>query len=309
MEYTPFSKSEAIQFLKNYGIVTTNSQRECDILVGRCFRPLTIAHLFTGKTALLWTHEPRFDTHFEQTRKMLPGGLSVEIMNAYTGDIYFDNYSRYGNAFKTKLRSYEKQDFEARKHKTAILALYRNDKAKWSLKRNGVELDLCYLRTQIALAGHQMGFVDIYGKDWPRGFSIEDSRRGKWKDRKREILGSYRFNICFENTNYNYYCTEKIWDSIQAGCLPVYYGNGNKIYENFPSNSFLDYCDFESTDELFDYMQRMNFEEFRERINLCIKAGNEVLEKRSQMKFFDKVFSEQMLSNIVDRLYRIHLKA
>jgi hypothetical protein len=76
-------------------------------------------------------------------------------------------------------------------------------------------LDLFVLRQEIALAGYQRNLVDIYGKYWPAGISKEDSRGDGWWDRKTDLLRSYRFNLCLENTAYDHYCTGKIWDAIR----------------------------------------------------------------------------------------------
>lgn len=307
MRYTPFSNSEAVSFLETQGIHFVNNEHDCDILVGRRFAPLASTQLSTTKKALLWTHEPRFDTHFEKQVYLSSELPPLEIMNTYTGDIYQNNYTCHGRTFSQKLGSFNKKDFFTKKSKKiAILAICRNRKNKWSLKRNGVELDLCYLRTRIALEGRKLGVVDVYGKGWPRGVSIENSRNIKsWNKRKKDILEPYNFNLCFENTNFDYYCTEKIWDSIQSGCLPIYYGNNNKIYETFPENSFLDYCKFESARDLFQYVQNMEAEEFCERMNLCIQAGNKILEKRNKMRLYGKNIDEKMLSNIIERLHRM----
>lgn len=124
-------------------------------------------------------------------------------------------------------------------------------------------------------------------------------------ERKLEILKNYHFNLCFENTNTDYYCTEKIWDSIKAGCLPIYYGNGNKIYEDFPKNSFLDYCDFKNASDMFEYVENMDEREFRQRMNLCIKVFNEVYEKRKIHKLYQGKYDEEMLLKIVHKIKEI----
>ena len=51
-----------------------------------------------------------------------------------------------------------------------------------------------------------------------------------WKiynDDKNSFLKNYKFNICVENSNRSGYVTEKIFQSIVAGCLPVYWGSNN----------------------------------------------------------------------------------
>ncbi len=46
-----------------------------------------------------------------------------------------------------------------------------------------------------------------------------------YSNNKLLFIQNYRFNICPENSNKNGYVTEKIFESIIAGCLPVYWGS------------------------------------------------------------------------------------
>ena len=55
---------------------------------------------------------------------------------------------------------------------------------------------------------------------------------GRWKnniggniDNKVEWLKSYKFNLCFENSSYPGYLTEKLFDAFMAGCVPIYWGD------------------------------------------------------------------------------------
>jgi len=47
-------------------------------------------------------------------------------------------------------------------------------------------------------------------------------------DNKHEFLKQFKLNICPENSNARGYVTEKIFQSIEAGCIPVYWGANNK---------------------------------------------------------------------------------
>ena len=43
-------------------------------------------------------------------------------------------------------------------------------------------------------------------------------------DDKFKFLANYRFNLCPENSLGEGYITEKIFDSIRSGCIPIYWG-------------------------------------------------------------------------------------
>lgn len=50
----------------------------------------------------------------------------------------------------------------------------------------------------------------------------------KYNDNKSDYLRNFKFNLCPENSNYSGYVTEKIFDAIASGCIPIYWGSGNK---------------------------------------------------------------------------------
>lgn len=45
------------------------------------------------------------------------------------------------------------------------------------------------------------------------------------KNNKRRFLEQYNFNICPENSDSPGYVTEKLFQAIQAGCIPIYWGS------------------------------------------------------------------------------------
>ncbi|WP_165384628.1 exostosin family protein [Sphingobacterium corticibacterium] len=49
----------------------------------------------------------------------------------------------------------------------------------------------------------------------------------KFGDDKLIYLSTFKFNICPENSDTTGYTTEKVFESIQAGCIPVYWGSDN----------------------------------------------------------------------------------
>ena len=48
-----------------------------------------------------------------------------------------------------------------------------------------------------------------------------------YNDDKINYLKKFKFNICPENINTKNYVTEKIFEAIQADCIPIYYGSNN----------------------------------------------------------------------------------
>ncbi len=271
------------KLLEPHGIIVCKNESDADLLVSDHFNELGIRRnlilrkmLKYGKQKkyLLWTNEPRYSKFFKSYWSF-PGLPKLHILNIYTGLL---THNFLWGPLDIKLPLIDRVSLKNRK--IVALMRYRNDQKKWSLKYQGRELDLCFLRTQIALEGHKLGVIDIYGQGWNPKIRKGVSRTNNYQQIKQNILEKYHFNLAFENTNFPYYCTEKIWDSIQGYCLPIYYGKNNTIYEDFPKKSFIDYCDFNNFYELFDYIQSISSEEFVHRMNLCINVFNESVHKR-----------------------------
>ena len=70
----------------------------------------------------------------------------------------------------------------------------------------------------------KIGHVDSAG----RWLHNDDSLKHCYGDNKAEWLRNYRFNLCPENSNAPGYCTEKLLEAIQCGCIPIYWGSDNK---------------------------------------------------------------------------------
>ncbi|MBE9051480.1 glycosyl transferase [Nostocales cyanobacterium LEGE 11386] len=308
MHFTAFDKKESIEYFKRQGIFLLSQPEKAHIIVSERINHLNqyIRLYGKNKSYLTWTREPRYNQHFSRIKKGFLWKPDIHVMNVYTGDVFVNNY--YENSYRLvidrHLELFSKENFlDFKTKKIAFLAT--NQKGNTSLKKEGKELDLYRLRNQIALKGYGLNKVDIYGRGWPDGISKEDSRSDNRVQRKGEILSNYHFNLCFENTNYPYYCTEKIWESIKYGCLPIYYGKENKIYEDFSKESFLDYCDFNDTEALLTYIDNMSVSEFVDRMNACIKVFNKVYEKVATYSSRETVLNPDMLMRIVCKVQSI----
>ncbi|MDJ0796871.1 MAG: glycosyltransferase family 10 [Calothrix sp. MO_167.B12] len=287
---TPFTDKEDINFFLREGVKISDAI-DADLIVSGTFKKLLTFMLRFGRSKkyLLWTLEPRFSKHFipQISYPLLP---TFHVMNVYNG-IFSDNYfftPRYPIELNYK-------GFSGFNSKRIVSLMTYQAGHKWKLFYQGNDIDLCNLRTKIALEGYSRGILDIYGRGWSDKIKVGQSRGKGWREKKIMILQQYNFNLCFENTNWHHYCTEKIWDSIQGGCLPIYYGKGNSIYDDFPRNSFLDYSDFNSSDLLFDYIQNIKLDEFQERMNLCIQAFNQAVRYKQEKQPHQKLLQQTLL--------------
>lgn len=128
-------------------------------------------------------------------------------------------------------------------------------------------------------ANHPDDF-DLYGKGWDRyrfegtflGINIARLNRLTFLTRllkphypsykgpiakKQDVLAKYKFSICYENIkDVPGYITEKIFDCLLAGCVPVYLG-ANNITDHIPANTFIDKRNFTTYEELYTHMKNM----------------------------------------------------
>ena len=65
--------------------------------------------------------------------------------------------------------------------------------------------------------------IDYAGK-W-RNNVIQCRTDGNHHIHKFNYLKKYTYNICPENSIYDGYCTEKLFDALITGCIPIYWGD------------------------------------------------------------------------------------
>ena len=86
----------------------------------------------------------------------------------------------------------------------------------------------------------------------------DDDLHDKYDNNKNAYLRQFRFNLCPENTNNLGYVTEKVFQAIQAGCIPVYWGN-----EGYPEPDILNpeaivYIDIYKPSEGLELLKHLN---------------------------------------------------
>jgi hypothetical protein len=125
---------------------------------------------------------------------------------------------------------------------------------------------LCIARQCEDLLGDQF---DIFGPGWPKAASGTShgkgflSARGAYKGSKLELLQNYRFTIAYENClNDCGYITEKLFDALLAGCVPVYLGN-KSIQKYVPEDIFVDARQFKTRFDLARFIQTVPEELWR----------------------------------------------
>lgn len=74
---------------------------------------------------------------------------------------------------------------------------------------------------------------------------------------KLAFLKDYKFNIAFENSRVDGYTTEKLFDALAAGTLPIYWGNPSVKFD-VPENCFINLSKFATMTEAIEYVIKVD---------------------------------------------------
>jgi hypothetical protein len=97
---------------------------------------------------------------------------------------------------------------------------------------------------------------------------------------KLNVIQSYRFVVCYENTRLAGYISEKIFDCLFAGCVPVYLGEPN-IERFIPAGCYIDRRQFVTDAALAEFLQKMTYSEY----SVYIKQMRAFVEGVERQKF------------------------
>ncbi len=154
--------------------------------------------------------------------------------------------------------------------------------------------------------GGTEGF-DLYGRGWDQPtagadrdtqVAIDQSYRGEIPPLgKLDTIGDYRFSLCFENTAFPGYITEKIFDCFVAGNIPVYLGAPD-IEDYVPREAYIDCRDFDDYAALEAYLRGMSVAE-AERHRA---AAREFLDSEQAARFTEAHFVDRLSGLLLDSL-------
>ena len=70
---------------------------------------------------------------------------------------------------------------------------------------------------------------------------------------KVKFMSNYRFNLCFENSSYPGYCTEKLFEALCAKTVPIYWGSSTAGLDFNPA-AFLNRYDFANDQDFVNFI-------------------------------------------------------
>ena len=165
----------------------------------------------------------------------------------------------------------------------------------------GRDLYLERLRAS-AYFGRRSDF-DLYGQGWGRRHPAVPpalhaaairAYRGTVAE-KLETLARYRFCLCFENSQFDGYVSEKIFDCFLAGTVPVYLGAPD-IERYVPREAFIDmrrFHDYRELEAFLDALDDSAVTQYRE-------AGQAFLRSEAYAPFTAECFARQIVDMLTD---------
>lgn len=76
-------------------------------------------------------------------------------------------------------------------------------------------------------------------------------------EKKKELLRKSKFNICAESTDLDGFVTEKMLHALACNTVPIYFGS-KSVSEDFNPEAFIDLRDFNSVDDLVEYVKKVD---------------------------------------------------
>lgn len=145
---------------------------------------------------------------------------------------------------------------------------------------------------------------DLYGVGWNKPMNVNEkifpflrpnfkSFRGTVKN-KWEVLPFYRFCLCYENVRDEPgYISEKIFDAMRCGCVPIYFGAPN-ISDYVDPEAFIDRRQFKTDAEMGNFLLKMSEAQYGK----YQTAINDYLSSQSFAKFLPPAYADTIISTL-----------
>jgi hypothetical protein len=153
-------------------------------------------------------------------------------------------------------------------------------------------------------------YLDVYGARWEglnngwfRRFFPDKPygcARGFTNEGKLELISRYRFTFCFENyASDEGYISEKIFDALYAGSVPIYLGEKN-ITRHIPQECFVNATEFPNYFSLFQKIIAMDARSWQTYRDAAWDYLNSRDIKKFQSEAYSKAFVEVFKKMRVD---------
>ncbi|HEY3855310.1 MAG TPA: glycosyltransferase family 10 [Verrucomicrobiae bacterium] len=321
------SASEIGDDLAYPGVYMARRLRE----LGHQVNTLDMAELETFDAASFYDHPTFLNSYYRKLRKMPGKKLYLFLLENPANRP--DNYWRRNHASFEKVFTYDPRFVGDKYVKIWIpvkipeqFAINRSEKTKFcvnivSQKYSGHSSELYSerIRAMRWFEREHPGEFDLFGQNWdrfyfsgklsrlnlflqriyakyPNSFKTDrfPSYRGR-VTRKNAVMRAYKFAIAYENAAFPGYVTEKIFDALFAGCIPIYIGAPD-VTDYIPKETFIDKRDFTDYASLYGYLKGMTQKEYNDRLDAI-----EAFVRGEKIKLFGpENFTQLILKHIVE---------
>ncbi len=148
---------------------------------------------------------------------------------------------------------------------------------------------------------HYPNDFDLFGARWHRPLTRLEQyfpslvmKFSTWRGvspNKLKTMSQYKFSLCYENiSNVKGYISEKIFDTIQADSVPIYWGADN-IEDYVDPKAFVDRRKFKSDKDLADFLFGVKEAEY----NDMLVAGRNYIKSDQFKQFTPSVFCDRLM--------------
>ncbi|MEK7114798.1 MAG: glycosyltransferase family 10 [Patescibacteria group bacterium] len=132
--------------------------------------------------------------------------------------------------------------------------------------------------------------VDLYGSRWNADPSPAIKKIWKgFADDKPKTMSEYKFALCFENAIWPGYVTEKIFDCMAVGAIPIYWGAPD-IEDDVSVGCFIDMRKFKNYEELRNFLRALTSDQIENyRKAICVYFNSEKFKKFTPQYFFETI--------------------
>lgn len=263
--------------LEKNNIYVVDDINDSDIVIGYDLKQVAS---IKDKKKIYWVNEPRYSNISNDVIEI--DGEKVHIMNCFTNNVFVDIFNYLWVTKGKRIDYIDSDTYRCRKsvNKDKICHIISSIHNYAPFIINNKDLNLYKIRDEVSIFGNQLGVVDIYGQNWPEGIGVLDidSRVSRgwndWESAKLKVSQSYLFSICIENTNVKNYVTEKFWHTIMSQNIPIYYIGDTNIYSWFDKSLIIGVDNFDSYQDLFNFISSMSEKEYLNRVNSLIEQAN-----------------------------------
>ena len=228
---------------------------------------------------------------------------NYEVLNKYFDKIitYWEDlldkpkveYFPFVSRFDTKNKYHLEIISKNRKYDKSIGLILGNRPNNEKYEINGIKLQrLDYLRKQYVTTFDN---ITVHGQGWDElkdhTYIKIESIKNRMNDDVdiNQFYKKFNFALIIENCNAKNYVSEKIYDAWISGCIPIYYGNNDKI--SLPKNCYIDVKDYKSIEKVKEYIDKLSKNNIDEYYNNIQKNLIDILDAVSPNKLCEKIIS------------------